>query len=143
MPETMDAAQILYPMAALAGLTFAVLLRVPYVRWRAAYSGRVTARDFKLGESPNVPTDVALPNRNLMNLLELPVLFYVVCLALYATRSVDAASVWLAWLYVILRAGHSLVHLTYNNVFHRLAAYAASCVVLAAIWARWAAAVLA
>lgn len=134
---TMEPTQILYPMAALAALTFAVLLRIPYVRFKAAFAGRVRARDFKLGESPNVPPDVALPNRNLMNLLELPVLFYVACLTLYVTRSVDAVAVSLAWLYVSLRACHSVVHLTYNNVFHRLAAYAASSIVLFALWVRW------
>jgi hypothetical protein len=34
------------------------------------------------------------------------------------------------------------VHLTYNNVFHRLAAYAASAVVLAVLWLRFAIAIL-
>jgi hypothetical protein len=29
---------------------------------------------------------------------------------------------------------HSVVHLTYNNVFHRLTVYAASNVALAAMW---------
>jgi hypothetical protein len=35
-----------------------------------------------------------------------------------------------------LRAAHSLVHLTYNKVFHRLGVYAASNVVLLMIWIR-------
>ena len=33
--------------------------------------------DFRLGESANVPENIKLVNRNYMNLLELPVLFYV------------------------------------------------------------------
>jgi hypothetical protein len=68
----------------------------------------------------------------------MPVLFYVLCLALYVTGTVDALVLYGAWAYVALRAAHSAVHLTYNNVFHRLAAYAASNVVLFALWARWA-----
>jgi hypothetical protein len=40
----------------------------------------------------------------------------------------------LAWVYVGLRALHSLVHLTYNNVMHRLIVFAAGNVVLAALW---------
>jgi hypothetical protein len=92
--------------------------------------------DFKFGESANVPAKVSIPNRNLMNLLELPVLFYVACLTLYATRSADHNFVYLAWAYVALRAGHSFVHLTYNNVIHRLSIYAASNVVLGIMWAR-------
>ena len=133
----MEPAGILYPMAALAGLTFAVLLLIPYARFRAARRGRVTAADFRYGESANVPGDVSLPNRNLMNLLELPVLFYVGCLAFYVTDTVDAAAAFLAWAYVALRAVHSAIHLTYNNVFHRLSAFAASNVALLALWIRW------
>jgi hypothetical protein len=49
---------------------------------------------------------------------------------------VDAAGLALAWAYVACRALHSLIHLTYNNVFHRLAAFAAGYVVLLAIWIR-------
>jgi hypothetical protein len=112
---------ILYPVAALAALTFAVLLLIPYVRFKAAFQGRVTAKDFRFGESANVPPEVALPNRNLINLLELPVLFYVACVIFYVTSSVDGLALTLAWSYVALRAAHSLVHLSYNNVFHRLA----------------------
>src|SRR5919109_4299395 len=132
----MEPAGILYPMAALAGLTFAVLLLIPYARFRAAWRGRVTAADFRYGESANVPGDVSLPNRNLMNLLELPVLFYVVCLAFYVTASVDTRALYWAWAYVALRALHSAIHLTYNNVFHRLSAYALSNVALIALWVR-------
>jgi hypothetical protein len=32
-----------------------------------------------------VPPAVSIPNRNYMNLLELPMLFYVVCIVLYVT----------------------------------------------------------
>ena len=46
----------------------------------------------------------------------------------------DAAGLALAWAYVACRALHSLIHLTYNNVLHRLAAFAAGNVVLLVIW---------
>jgi hypothetical protein len=138
----MDQAAIFLPMCALAAWTFAVLLLIPFARFRAAWHGKVNAGDFRFGESARVPGAVSLPNRNLMNLLELPVLFYVVCLALYITLSVDVAAVVLAWLFFALRAAHSLVHLTYNNVFHRLSVYAASSVVLLVLWIRFTVALL-
>ena len=119
---------IFFPMAALVAWTFAVLLLIPIGRFRAGARGEVNAGDFRFGESARVPGAVSLPNRNFMNLLELPLLFYVVCIALYVTLSVDAHALVLAWLYFALRVGHSLVHLTYNNVFHRLGVYAASAV---------------
>jgi hypothetical protein len=127
---------IFFPMLALVALTFAVALMIPYRRLKAAGRGEVSVEDFDLGESTNVPADVRIPNRNFMNLLEMPVLFYVACLTLYITKSVDPASLVLAWLYLALRAAHSIVHVTYNKVFHRLAAYAASNVILAVIWLR-------
>jgi hypothetical protein len=127
---------IFYPVIALVALSFAVLLLIPYARFKAAFAGRVKAKDFRYGESANVPGDVSLPNRNFMNLLEMPLLFYVVCIVFYVTQAVDSIALTLAWLYVALRAAHSLVHLTYNNVLHRLAVYAASSVVLLALWVR-------
>jgi hypothetical protein len=39
-----------------------------------------------------------------------------------------------AWVYVALRVIHSLIHITYNNVLHRLSAYALSNFVLMAFW---------
>ena len=126
---------ILFPMGALALLTFLVLLLVPVRRFRAAFAGQVGAGDFRYGESARVPGRVSIPNRNYMNLLELPVLFYVVCMLNYVVNpTVSSAALVLAWLYVGLRALHSVVHLTYNNVMHRLAMFAASNLVLATLW---------
>lgn len=127
---------ILAPVAALVGWTLFVLLFVPFRRFRAAFAGRVKGHDFKYGESANVPGDVSIPNRNFMNLLEAPVLFYVVCIALYVMHKAGPSTVTLAWAYFGLRVVHSLVHLTYNRVMHRLAVYAASTVVLVMLWIR-------
>lgn len=128
---------IFLPVSLLVFWTFAVLGLVPLLRIRAATSGRVHVKDFRYGESANVPGDVALPNRDYMNLLELPVLFYVIVLALYATRNVDDLHIWLAWGFVGARMVHSLVHLTYNDVLHRLAAFAAGMLLLAIMWGRF------
>jgi hypothetical protein len=125
---------IFYPVVALVALTFAVGVRMYRVRSGASRARRVRISDFRLGESANVPADVALPNRNFMNLLETPVLFYVACLVLFVTGGVDRIALTLAWLYVGLRVAHSVVHLTYNNVIHRLAAFGASLVVLLLLW---------
>jgi hypothetical protein len=93
----MSQTNILFSIIALAGWTFLVLLLVPYRRVKAAMNKQVIANDFKFGESANVPAYVSVPNRNLINLLEIPVLFYVVCLAMYVTSHADSAAVLLAW----------------------------------------------
>ncbi|HEX6859993.1 MAG TPA: MAPEG family protein [Caulobacteraceae bacterium] len=125
---------IFLPVLALAAVTFVVLMLIPVRRFRAAFAGTVTPADFALGESANVPGQVSLANRNYMNLLEAPLLFYAVCIALYVTQQVDALALNIAWAYVILRGLHSLVHITYNNVVHRLSLFALSNVALVALW---------
>ena len=127
---------ILLPCMALVGWTLCVLLVMPYRRIRAALAKQVTPEDFKYGESANVPPAVRIPNRNFMNLLEVPVLFYVVGLITYVTQHVDQTAVVLAWLYVALRVLHSLIHLSYNHVIHRLAVFGLSNVVVTVLWVR-------
>lgn len=125
---------IFAPLGAMALLTFIVLGFIPARRFRAVFAGRVGRDDFKFGESPAVPGDVAIPNRNYMNLLELPMLFYVAGLMYYVAGRLDTAALAVAWVYVALRAIHSVIHLTYNNVIHRLTAFALSNFVLMAFW---------
>jgi hypothetical protein len=132
--STLDRTGILFPMVALATLTFAVLLLIPLRRFRAGFTGQIVFDDFKYGESERVPSEVSIPNRNMMNLLELPVLFYVACLTYFVTERVNDAALTLAWGYVGLRVAHSAIHLTYNRVGHRLIAFAASNVVLVMFW---------
>jgi hypothetical protein len=131
----MRTAEILYPVLALAAWTGLVLLLIPIARFRAGFRRQATANDYKFGESASVPPEVTIPNRNYMNLLEAPVLFYVACVLLFVTFGVTAAAVVLAWLYVALRIVHSVIHLTYNRVQHRLVAFAISNGVLVALWA--------
>ena len=130
----MHAPAILYPVFALALLTFLVLNLIPLARFRAAARREVTIGDFRYGESAAVPPGVSLPNRNYMNLLEQPVLFYVICVLIYATDAATPVMLALAWSYVGLRCLHTLIHLAYNNVMHRLAVFAISNVVLIVLW---------
>lgn len=130
----MDQHAIFTPMGSLAFLTFGVLLLIPLRRFRAGAAGEIVGDDFKFGESANVPGHVSIPNRNYMNLLELPVLFYVGSLMFYVTSKVDALVLGIAWLYVGLRIVHSIIHLTYNKVMHRLIPFALSNIVLTVYW---------
>ena len=131
----MQQEMIFAPMGVMALLTFIVLSMIPIRRFRASAAGQVTAEDFKLGESARVPPHVSVVNRACMNLLELPVLFYVASLMYFVAGRVDQTTLAVAWAYVALRAAHSLIHVTYNKVLHRLAAFAISNFVLMAYWA--------
>ena len=131
----MDQASIFAPMGALAFVTQGVLLLIPFRRFRAGAAGLVEADDFKLGESARVPPHVSIPNRAMMNLLELPLPFYVASLMFYVAGRVDGVVLAIAWTYVALRIVHSAIQLTYNKVMHRLIPFALSNVVLTVYWA--------
>ncbi len=130
----MTQASLLAPVFTLVTWTFAILLLIAFRRIRAALRGHVRPDDFAMGESPRVPDAVALANRNYMNLLELPVLFYAACVAATALGVSTPAMIGTAWTYVALRIAHSLIHVTYNRLIDRFIAFAASNAVLAVLW---------
>lgn len=69
------------------------------------------------------PPDVAAPSDNLKNLFELPVFFYALCLYLFVTGNVDQLALVAAWVFVLFRVLHSLVHCTYNIPMLRFGLY--------------------
>jgi len=71
---------------------------------------------------------------NFRNLFEVPVLFYLLCVALAINGGSTPGFVAAAWGYVGLRALHSSIHLTTNRVVHRFLAYAASTLLLFGMW---------
>ncbi len=125
---------IFAPVSALAIWTLGVLTMTGLRRVFAVRARRVPANAFRYGESADVPDELRVWNRNFMNLLETPLLFYVVSIALFVTRKVSPAAVTLAWVYVALRISHSIVHLTMNRIIVRFSVFAASITVLAWQW---------
>ncbi len=132
----MRAEVIFAPVSGLAVWTAGILVLTGFRRLRALQRRRISPQRFRLGESADVPPDVAVANRNLMNLLEMPLLFYVVAVAFYVTHHVGPRVVGLAWLYVALRVLHSCEHLTSNQLLRRALLFAGSNVVLVFLWFR-------
>jgi hypothetical protein len=129
------ASPLLLPVTALAMWTLTVLLLIPIARFKAGRAGQVTTEDFRFGESEAVPDATRLPNRNFMNLLEVPVLFYLAVVVAILLGQGDAWLLALAWVYVGLRIVHSLIHLRLRHVVvSRLAVFALSNVVVSLMW---------
>ena len=125
---------LLQPVFALVAWTGLILLLIPIRRVGAARRGEVRVEDFRYGESEQVPELARLANRNYMNLLEAPLLFYVACLTLHFSAKADPALLATAWAYVALRVAHSVVHVSYNKVMHRFLLFGISNGVLTALW---------
>lgn len=125
---------LLWPLFALAAWTFCMILLVAFRRVRATLRNEARIGQFTVGEPGSLPVSVLLANRNYMNLLEMPVLFYVIGVMAFSASVQTPWLVQLAWTYVVLRVLHSMVHVTYNRVMHRFALFAASNVVLVCMW---------
>ena len=126
---------LLLPMAVLALWTLHVLLLVPIARVRAGQAGQVNAEDFRMGESGRVPEAVRTPNRNFMNLLEVPVLWYVAGFVAHLIGLQHPAMLALSWAYVALRMVHTLIHLRPgHSVLWRAGVFGLSNVVVSAMW---------
>lgn len=132
----MEANNLIYPMASLVTLTFAVLLTLPFLRFVAVRSKKVSGKFYRLMQGATEPDLLMAFSKNYNNLLQMPVLFYAVCLLLIVLNRIDQFFIVLAWAYVGLRVIHTLVHITYNHVLHRLAIFSASCVILGIMWVR-------
>ena len=127
---------ILHPAVALVGLTLVVWVLLYWRRIRAMRARRVSPEAFKTRASRASLEEAASASDNFQNLLELPVLFYVLVLVLHATQRVDATFLVLAWGFVLMRAVHSFVHVGYNRVMHRFVAYLVGALLLWAAWLR-------
>jgi len=65
------------------------------------------------------PEGVMKINNNIRNQFELPVLFYVVSIALWILDAVGIVVLAAAWLFVVSRIVHAYVHIVPNYVPHR------------------------
>ena len=125
---------IFLPILALVIWTMIIFALIPYRRTKSVINRELKIEDFELGESESVFPYVAIVNRNFMNLLELPVLFYVACIIFYVIQEVTMIALVLSWLYVGFRVVHSLVHIISNNVRRRGNLFGVSNFILAGIW---------
>lgn len=128
----MQPTAIFGPFFATMALTFAVWIfmfvrRVPFI----LSSGMTQEQMATPGELARIqPASVANPADNFKNLFEMPVLFYAVCLYLFAAGQVDGTHVTAAWVFVAFRAAHSAIHCTFNLVNLRFAVYLVSSLAL-------------
>ena len=86
-------AALIQPVVALVVLTAIVGLMMAAYRNIAVIRGAASARYFKAFTADEPPEWVERPARAYMNLLELPVLFYVVCLLMLTTGRFDSVQV--------------------------------------------------
>ena len=118
---------IMSPVFAMWLLTFVVWVYMYYKRIPWITSSELTDEQMKPAVFAELqPPDVANPSDNLKNLFELPILFYGICLYLHFAGLADGIYVISAWIFVLFRLLHSIMHCTKNVVIVRFGLYAVS-----------------
>jgi len=108
------------PILTLLLWTLAMLVWLYIARFRAMMSLRLKPQDVNTAQKlKSLPESVQWPADNYANLLQQPLLFYVLCLAIQLTGQVDDGFRIFAWIYVGLRILHSLIHAILNLVMLR------------------------
>lgn len=132
MGETMHQESIFIPFFGLMLLTIGVWLYMYYLRISFFKRENIDPQSVATTSEllKQVPARINTPSENLINLFELPVLFYAVCIHLFITKQVDGMYLFLAYSFLFFRVGHSAIHCTYNKVMHRFILYVLSSVVL-------------
>jgi hypothetical protein len=126
----MSPESIFTPFFGMTVLTLAVWIlmfarRIPFIQGLGDVDLRVPGELARLS-----PASVSNPSDNLKNLFELPVLFYVLVLYVYATGQVDVGYVAAAWVFFVFRVLHSTIHCTFNQVMLRFGVYAVASLAL-------------
>ena len=127
---------ILLPLIAMFMLTYTVGIWMVKLRFKAVKVDGLNPGYFQTNRGAKLPDYLAKVTNHYVNLFELPVLFYVVCVVIYAGNKVDATYIVLAWLFVAFRFAHAYIHTTYNNLRHRRNTFLCGSLVLALMWLR-------
>lgn len=125
---------MLYAMFSLVLLTTVVIVIGARARIASVRQDTVPLNYYALMSGAEVPEFISKSTRHLSNLFEVPVLFYAGGAVYLALGITDMFPVYCAWAYVGLRLIHTIIHLGYNNVLHRLLAFASSNLCLLAMW---------
>jgi hypothetical protein len=133
---------VVWPSFALFALTMLSVARLARLRFAAARAGRVDPRYYKVFKGEGEPPELAASSRNVINLYEMPTLFYAGTAIAFAAGEAGALLVALGWAYVALRFTHTAIHVTTNKVLWRFRVFFASWIVLVAYWAVLGAALL-
>ena len=125
---------IIYPVFCLVMLTFIMAFATGASRLISVRRKQINPKYFVLLSGDTPPDYVQKIGRNFVNLLEVPVLFYLVAVLVITLQIDNTLLLNLAWLYVALRLVHSIIHVSYNHVIHRFTVFLLSLITLLAMW---------
>ena len=124
---------VIAPAVAQAFLTLGILFVMAYWRYRAVKAGEVNVID-RASSHISWPRYAAQAQRSFLNQFETPVLFFALIPLVVITKTYDVLFVTLAWLWVLTRIAHAIVHCTSNQLSLRFPLFLAGVVLLVVMW---------
>ena len=121
--------EIFFPVFLLIFHTIFVSAFMGYKRYTAVSRGEVPVSFYEVYHGKE-PRHLRVLTRHVINLLEVPLLFYLGAVIAFVTGQSGALLLDLAWLYVLLRMVHSFIHLGPNVVIWRFRVFALSTLTL-------------
>jgi len=132
----MSVTLILYPIALQLLLILLVALLTVTRRRSGALAGEIKIGRFKAMNLDGIKDKYVTPGNSYNNQFQLPMLMLLYILFSLQLQLVDTFAISACWLFVLLRYVHAFIHLTYNNVIHRLLAFMSGAIVLFVGWGR-------
>ena len=123
---------IFWPVIVQAVLTYAVYILLLRRRYEAVKAGKARVSQFR--DNTLEPEHSLTARNNLANQYELPVLFFVVCIAIHVTGHATLYPVLLAWAFVASRVVHAVVHLRSNRIRNRMSVFIAGFAINGLLW---------
>jgi hypothetical protein len=115
--------QLIYPVLAMAGLTYAAGAFHFLTRVKAVRSGQVHIKYFRTyNEGSSTPLETKA-SHHFTNLFEIPVLFYAASAFAMILQMQGKGIEIAAWIFFISRAAHAYVHIGPNRIFPRMVCF--------------------
>jgi hypothetical protein len=124
---------MIIPMFLMVLLTFVVGASTLLSRVKSVQSGDLKMSYFRTMQG-DAPDFVIRSTRCFNNQFEVPVLFYVIGTLSVVLGLETSLSLTFAWAFVLFRTAHAVIHLTYNNVFHRLTFFWLAVMSVLSLW---------
>jgi hypothetical protein len=123
-----------WPAFTLVLLTFCVMIRMLTSRIAHMKANKIHPQSISTSAEVSAKMLDSRAADNFRNLFETPILFYVVMIFAQLAQPENKIIVTIAWIYVALRIGHSIIQCSYNKVMHRFYVFFTSVWVLLAMW---------
>lgn len=130
----MQSVAILYPAFAMFFLTIGCFFYLGYSRFSAIHARQVKISFYRTYTEGSQPERLHLLARHVQNHFEVPPVFYVAVLMTYLIQNESLLTLVFAWLFVVARYIHSVIHLGSNNVSQRFFVFGFSLLCLTVLW---------